>query len=350
MIRDALRRATGRSARRRAEGMVRMPVIESGAGIPFDMFDHARTAEEARKSEKLERLYHKGQKLAWNGKDVLAELIGKYPPADLSPRQRDAIRTIFAVILWGELAAWKISTDLATHITDLEAKMAATSQAHDEARHFYVMHDYLAWLGDVPHTIGPATRRVLEGTLRADTLAKKLMGMQMMVEPMALTLFQLIRQQRTEPVLADLLVYYERDEARHVALGVLHLPKMLEGLTSREALELWTWQIRQYFAQFTMLHELAPHFEALGSHPRDVLALGREKQILAAKLLFEELGHDLPIVQIFRAMTDFRAEIEFPRPGDSPRRRDRWRKAVEAAWSGSIDDVEGNLSDVARAA
>ena len=135
------------------------------------------------------------------------------------------------------------------------------------------------------------------------------MGMQMMIEPMALTLFQLVRQNRIEPVLADLLVYYERDEARHVALGVLHLPKMLEGLTTREAMELWTWQMRQYFAQFTMLHELAPHFEALGTHPRDVLALGREKQILAAKLLFDELGHDLPIVQIFRAMTDFRAKL-----------------------------------------
>lgn len=350
MIRDALRRAIGRAPRQRAPGMIHMPVIESGSGLPFGMFDHARSAEEARKAHKLERLYHKGQKLAWNGKDVLDELIAKHPGSDLPPRQREALRTVFAVILWGELAAWKISTDLATHLVDLEPKMAATSQSHDEARHFYVMHDYLAWLGDVPKGLGPATQRVLEGTLQADTLAKKLLGMQMMIEPMALTLFQMVRQNEIEPVLSDLLVYYERDEARHVALGVLHLPQMLEGLTWAEAMELWAWQMRQYFAQFAMLHELAPEFEALGVHPRDVLHLGREKQLLAAKLLFDELGHELPVVRVFRAMTDFRAELEFPRPGDSTRRRDRLRKALEAAWKNTIDDVTGDLSDVARAA
>ena len=66
-------------------------------------------------------------------------------------------------------------------------------------------------------------------------LVKKLVGMQLMVEPMAITLFQLVREYQLEPVLCDLLELYERDEARHVALGVLHLPKLLEGMTRAEA-------------------------------------------------------------------------------------------------------------------
>ena len=47
------------------------------------------------------------------------------------------------MLMWGELAAWRISAQLADRLEPLEMKMAATSQAHDEARHFYVMHDYL---------------------------------------------------------------------------------------------------------------------------------------------------------------------------------------------------------------
>jgi len=343
MIRRILRKAP----RRRAEGAIRIPVSPTGSGIPFDMFDHERTADAAANAHKLERLYHKGQKLAWNGKEVLAELVERHGGIDLTGPEREAIRAVFAVILWGELAAWKVSTDLATHLHDLEAKMAATSQAHDEARHFYVMHDYLELLGELPKSVGPATRDVLEGVLQADTLAKKLLGMQMMIEPMALTLFQVVRERRYDPVLADLLVFYERDEARHVALGILHLPAMLDAMTAPQAADLWAWQMRQYFAQFKMLHELKEHFAVLGVHPRDVLELGREKQILAAKLLMEELGYNLPIVELFRAYTDFRAEIEFPRDGESRRKRDRLRRAVRAVWSKGIGDVEGPLSTVA---
>jgi hypothetical protein len=349
MIRRVLRRVTRRK-RPRAEGATKIPVTPTGSSLPFDMFDVDRTEKEARSAEKLERLYHKGQRRVWNGKDVLAALVEKHGGVDLPDDQREAIRAVFAIILWGELAAWKISTDLATHLQDLEAKMAATSQAHDEARHFYVMHDYLKLLGEVPTELGPATREVLEGTLAADTLAKKLMGMQMMVEPLALTLFHAVRKQDLEPVLTDLLPYYERDEARHVALGVLHLPRMIEGLGPLQALALWRWQIRQYLAQFAMLHELAPQLEVLGLHPREMLNLGREKQILAAKMLMEQMGYQLPVVQLFRALTDVRAELEFPWPGQSTRRRDRVRRAVRALMQGSIDDVEGELSEVASAA
>ena len=97
--------------------------------------------------------------------------------------------------------------------------MAATSQTHDEARHFYVMHDYLELLGYEPMELPAGPRRVIESILHADSLAKKLLGMQLMVEPIALTLFQIVRENNLEPVLCELLPYYERDEARHVAQG-----------------------------------------------------------------------------------------------------------------------------------
>ncbi len=335
--------------RLKPEGARHIPWSPTGTNLTLDMFDRERTAKAATAARKLERLYHKGQNLAWDGRKVLPELVEAHGGISLQGEKREAIRALFAVILWGELAAWKISTDLATHLEGLEAKMAATSQAHDEARHFYVMHDYLELLGDLPTELGPATRRVLEGTLGADTLAKKLLGMQMMIEPLALTLFQTVRARNFEPVLSDLMVYYERDEARHVALGILHLPEMLDGMSTAEGVDLWLWQIREYSAQFALLHELRWAFEILGVHPREVLALGREKQILAAKMLMEELGYKLPVVEWFRRMIDVRAELEFPAPGQSTRRRARLRRAL-GALRGTIDDVEGALSDVAEAA
>ena len=175
------------------------------------MFQEVRNAT-VKVAGKLAGIYHKGQNKAWDGQEVLESLIEKHGGIDLPPEKKEAIQALFAVILWGELAAWKISADLAMQIEPLEAKMAATSQAHDEARHFYVMHDYLAHIGPVPDKLVPGAERVLAGTLGANNLAKKLMGMQLMIEPMALTLFQVVRENKLEPVLCDLLSFYEQDK------------------------------------------------------------------------------------------------------------------------------------------
>src|SRR5438034_462670 len=72
---------------------------------------------------------------------------------------------------------------------------------------------------------------------------KKLLGMQLMIETLALTIFQAVRDTRIEPVLADLLRYYEKDEARHVGLGIQMLPGMMKKMSRREGLGLFAFQI-----------------------------------------------------------------------------------------------------------
>src|SRR5262249_52611380 len=170
--------------------------------IRFDMFDAPRLADEVRRAHKLASLYHRGQELAWDGRAVLAELVARHGGGvALAEEKKAALAHVFGVIMWGELAAWKISLQLADQIVPLEPKMAATSQAHDEARHFYVMHDYLALLGAVPTTMDRASRAVLDMVLETPSLVKKLLGMQLMVESLALTIFQVVREARIEPVL-----------------------------------------------------------------------------------------------------------------------------------------------------
>ncbi|MBM4391999.1 MAG: ferritin-like domain-containing protein [Deltaproteobacteria bacterium] len=295
---------------------------------------------------KLEALYHRGQEKIWAGKPVLDDLRARYGPPRLAPGTTAALQSVLAVILWGELAAWKVSADLALQIDDFGAKMAATSQAHDEARHFTTMRDYLALHGAVPRALGPASRRMFDEVLLADTTAKKLLGMQFMVEPMALTIFMLLRRKRVEPVLTDLLVLYERDEARHVGLGVLHLPAMVRGMGPAAAADFHAWQLRAYFAQFALLREISGDLRALGISPRDALRIGREKQLAAANLLAKELGHDLRLSDIFRRVTDFVAELDFPVDGEPNDLLHRLGRGMSRAMEG-VGEFDERLSEVA---
>src|SRR6202022_208501 len=108
----------------------------------------------------------------WDGRDVLAQLIAKHGKPTLPPEKRRALSRVFSIILWGELAAWEISAQLAAKRGPLEAKLAAASQVHDEARHFYVMHDYLEALGERPGKVEFWAQRVLRKTLETDDLLK----------------------------------------------------------------------------------------------------------------------------------------------------------------------------------
>ena len=122
--------------------------------LPYDMFELSRSADEAKRFDRMRNIYHRGQSLAWNGTEVLESLLAKHGGSPHRPALEGPLARVFGPVLWGELAAWSVAAQLADRLEPLEAKMAATSQAHDEARHFYVMHDYLKLaLGYVPTTL-----------------------------------------------------------------------------------------------------------------------------------------------------------------------------------------------------
>jgi hypothetical protein len=258
--------------------------------LPYDMFDATRTTAEARRAQKLESIYHRGQELAWNGREVLGALIAKHGGVHVPEGKREALSRIFSILMWGELAAWKISAQLADALVPLEAKMAATSQAFDEARHFYVFHDYLCALGPVPPAPDRHSQAAIALVLGTRSLAEKLLGMQLLLEPMALTIFHIVRHLGVEPVLSELLEYYERDEARHVGLGVQELPELLRAMRPDERARLLLFQLRILTHVLMSLKANDPALRALGVSAREVLDLGTAKQDHAARLLFTELG------------------------------------------------------------
>ena len=256
------------------------------SALPYGMFDVNRTAAEARRLDRCENIYHRGQDLVWNGRETLAALVEKHGGVHVPPEKHAAMHAVFGPLMWGELAAWKISAQLADRLEPLGAKMAATSQAHDEARHFYVMHDYVELAtGSVPKTIHRAAERLLGEILDADDLASKLLGMQLQVETSALTIFQQLRTSGLCPVLTDLLLYFEKDEARHVGLGTQYLPLLLGSMNRWQSARFTAFALRISLWLLASNRAMDAPMRALGIDPRAVMRLAKSKQML----VFEEL-------------------------------------------------------------
>jgi hypothetical protein len=313
--------------------------------MPYGMFETSRRILEGRTAQKLQNLYHVGQQKAWSGNEVLQQLVSRHGPPELPEPQRKALGRIFAIIMWGELAAWKVAAQLADQLEPLEAKLAATSQAHDEARHFYVMHDYLALARALPDRLDAASERVLRGILAQSNLAKKLLGMQLLVEPVALTLFQVVRELQIEPVLCELMPYYERDEARHVGLGIQYLPAMVRQMSFTGQIDLAAYQFRVTLWMMQSLAEIGPDLEALSIHPRKILDLAKGKQLRAMRLLFESFGTEglRSKTQLLGHVVEPLIETLFPGPGQP---NDWWswaRRTGGALWHGLSRSAEGSL-------
>lgn len=321
--------------------------------LPYDMFDVTRSAEEARRFSRMESIYHHGQDRVWDGKKVLDELWEKHGGAKISPKKVRSAQRVLGTIMWGELAAWKIASQFANELEPLEARMAATSQAHDEARHFYVLHDYLVRAtGDFPRRLHKGGERLLAATLHGDTIAKRLIGMQLQLEPTALTLFHALRESDLCPVLSDLLIYYERDEARHVGLGLQLLPGIMAKMSVRESLEFTAYSLKIGAISITSLKSIENDLRGIGIDPRAVAVLGKSKQLK----VFEQLWRTLPggkneTTEKIGNAIDAAAEALWPTPGTEGSPRARAARVLHVLKNGieTVDTVLDPSGDLDRA-
>jgi len=251
----------------------------------------ANFIDEAReKFAKLERLYHLAQSRSWNGKEVLADLLKRHGGMQVEPHQRGPLARVFSIILWGELAAWIISADLAERLDDVEAKMAATSQAFDEARHFNTLRDYLFELGGEIPRLDVYSAMLLRMLIDTGSLPHKLLGMQLLAETIAIDVFRTVAERRIEPVLSDLLPLFESDESSHVGLGVLYLPEELRRLSRLGVVNLYAFQARILALTSMTLALLAPDFEALGIDSNQIARRGLKLQKDAVEQMEERRG------------------------------------------------------------
>jgi para-aminobenzoate N-oxygenase AurF len=139
--------------------------------------------------------------------------------------------------LHGEQGALMVASQLVNAVPHTDAKFYAATQTMDEARHVEVFARYIEKLDEI-RPIAPPLKRLLDDTLATDDWLKKLVGMQIVVEGLALYSFREMRNATEEPLLKDLLTYVARDESRHHAYGVQYVDRCVPCLSDAERAEL----------------------------------------------------------------------------------------------------------------
>jgi hypothetical protein len=125
--------------------------------------------------------------------------------------------------LHGEQGALLATAQLVGSVRDLDSKLCAASQVVDEARHVDVYNRYVHTKIGFSYPVNPHLKTLLDMILKDSRWDMKFLGMQIMVEGLALAAFGMIRANTSEPLLRELTAYVMGDEARHVAFGVLSL-------------------------------------------------------------------------------------------------------------------------------
>jgi hypothetical protein len=144
--------------------------------------------------------------------------------------------------LHGEQGALLCTAKIVETVPWIDAKYYAATQVMDEARHVEVFAKYLDTKLSGHYPINSHLKMLLDDIINDSRWDMTYLGMQIMVEGLALAAFGMAHQTTPDPLLKQLLRYVMSDEARHVAFGVLSLKEYYDGLTEAEMLE------RQMFA------------------------------------------------------------------------------------------------------
>ena len=142
----------------------------------------------------------------------------------------------------GEQGALICTAQIVETVPWIDAKYYAATQVMDEARHVEVFARYLDTKLSGHYPINAHLKMLLDDIIADSRWDMTYLGMQIMVEGLALAAFGFMHQMTTEPLLKKLLRYVMSDEARHVAFGVLSLQEYYQGSRRAEIRE------RQEFA------------------------------------------------------------------------------------------------------
>lgn len=133
---------------------------------------------------------------------------------------------LLSQFLHGEQGAL-ITAATVTHSTpDYDAKMYASTQTIDESRHVEVFLKYIDKLAEV-YPMAPWLKALIDATVQSDRFEKAMIGMNMIVESLALGSFHNMYRDTTCPLLKSITYLVMRDESRHVAFGNVYLGKVI---------------------------------------------------------------------------------------------------------------------------
>ena len=210
--------------------------------------------------DRLLALYQKGKDKQWDGRtridwdlevdphDPLGtpeesmSLYGTPYWAKLTDKDKGELRRHYASwqfsqFLHGEQGAMICAARIVESVPDMDAKFYSATQTMDEARHAEIYARFLHEKIGMVYPINDNLQSLLGDTLRDSRWDMPYLGMQVLIEGLALAAFGMIRDTTNKPLPKQILAYIMQDEARHVAFGRMALRDYYQQLTDAELRE-----------------------------------------------------------------------------------------------------------------
>ncbi|MCO4774173.1 MAG: ferritin-like domain-containing protein [Deltaproteobacteria bacterium] len=271
--------------------------------------------------EQLQRLYEAAKRDQWNATTDI-DWTGQIDPYDpnvmllpndylimqdhpafksLSKKematQRHAILTwLLSQFLHGEQGALYAAAQVTSAVPWMDAKLYGSTQVVDEGRHVEVFHRYLTEKLERLYTIDDNLYVIIDALMRDSRWDMKFLGMQIMIEGLALGSFATIRAATDEPLLKNMLGYVIADEARHVQFGVVALRDWYvqnDALSERERRERedWVFELTLLMRNRFLAHEIYDEYwaHAMSRKAWDKLVLGSGLMKLFRRTMFKRV-------------------------------------------------------------
>ncbi|MEU1072401.1 MULTISPECIES: ferritin-like domain-containing protein [unclassified Streptomyces] len=210
--------------------------------------------------ERLLALYQKGKDKQWDGAkridwdievdpydplgtpDEAMTLYGTRYWSKLTGKDKGELRRHytswqFSQFLHGEQGAMVCAARIVESAPDLDAKFYSATQTMDEARHAEIYGRFLHEKIGMLYPVDDNLQGLLGDTLRDSRWDMPYLGMQVLIEGLALAAFGMLRDTTDKPLPQQILAYVMQDEARHVAFGRMALRDYYKQLTDAELRE-----------------------------------------------------------------------------------------------------------------
>jgi hypothetical protein len=146
----------------------------------------------------------------------------------------ESLKASLSQFMHGEQGAMMVAAKIVETVPWIDAKYYAATQTMDEARHTEVFAKYLHTKLGEAYPMSPFLEQQIDALISDSRWDIAYLGMQIVIESLALAAFGNMLRSTDEPLLRKLLRYVMSDEARHVAFGVLSLKEYYGQLSEAE--------------------------------------------------------------------------------------------------------------------
>jgi hypothetical protein len=174
------------------------------------------------------------QQLTRAAREVDGSPIASWGDKELRQLGVESFKAQLSQFMHGEQGAMMTAAKLVETVPWIDAKYYAATQTMDEARHTEVFAKYLHTKVGEAYPMSPFLEQQITSLLEDSRWDIAYLGMQIVIESLALAAFGTMLRTVEEPLLRKLLRYVMSDEARHVAFGVISLAEYYRGLSQAE--------------------------------------------------------------------------------------------------------------------